>query len=51
MMQNERNFTDCPENLLKSYLGANGAKRCFIIDGEDYMVKFPVSPTKETELS
>lgn len=51
MISNERDFTSCRQNSLKSYLGANGSKRCFIIDGEDYMVKFPASPTKETELS
>ena len=51
MISNERDFTGYRQNSLKSYLGANGSKRCFIIDGEDYMVKFPASPTKETELS
>jgi hypothetical protein len=44
-------FTNCPENPRKSYLGANGSKKCLIINGQDYMVKFPAAPTKNDELS
>lgn len=47
----ERDFTNCPQKIQKSYLGANGSKKCLIIDGVDYMVKFPALPTKKTELS
>lgn len=50
-MRNERDFTSCEQKKHKSYLGANGSKRCLVIDGEDYMVKFPAVPTKQTELS
>lgn len=51
MMKNERDFTNCRQNKFKSYLGANGSKKCLIIDGEEYMVKFSPVPTKATELS
>ena len=47
----ERDFTNCPQRIQKSYLGANGGKKCLVIDNEDYMVKFPPPPTKNTTLS
>lgn len=43
-------FTDC-KVLKKAYGGANGNKLCIEYDNEKYMLKFPSSPTKKTELS
>lgn len=44
-------LTGYPQNPRKSYLGANGAKKCIIINGVDYMVKFPSAPTKNDNIS
>lgn len=44
-------FTDLPQNIQKSYLGANGSKKCISYNNVDYMVKFPSLHTKTTELS
>ena len=43
-------FTNC-QTLKKSYGGANGNKICIKYNGEKYMLKFPSTPTKKTELS
>lgn len=43
-------FTDCKQ-YKKSYSGANGNKKCIEYNGERYMLKFPSSPTRNTELS
>lgn len=51
IMTQKIDLTNCPHNPKKSYLGANGAKRCITIGGEDYMVKFPSLATKKTSLS
>lgn len=44
-------LTNYPKNNGKSYLGANGSKKCIKINGHDYMVKFPSPATQKTELS
>lgn len=35
----------------KLYGGVNGGKVCLVLDGEDYMVKFPPYPTKTDKIS
>ena len=40
-----------PNNLSKTYEGANGKKVCYIINGEDYMVKFPSDINRRSDLS
>lgn len=43
-------FTDLPQKN-KSYSGANGSKLCVVYNNEDYMLKFPVSSTKNDDMS
>lgn len=43
-------FTNC-KKLNKTYGGANGNKICILYNNEKYMLKFPSTPTKNTELS
>lgn len=49
--ENVLDLTNFPQNPRKTYGGANGGKKCIVIDGVDYMVKFPSVPTKKTDLS
>ncbi len=43
-------FTNLPQRF-KSYGGANGNKLCVVIDNELYMLKLPIHPHKNTNLS
>ncbi len=49
-MMNIPDFTNLPHKN-KTYGGANGSKRCVVINGEDYLLKFPPTPTKNKEMS
>ena len=44
-------FTHCKQNPLKMYGGANGDKIGIIINGENYMLKFPPEATKVHQMS
>lgn len=44
-------FTNCKENPLKTYSGANGNKRAIIYNDEQYMLKFPPKPSKTNLIS
>ena len=35
----------------KTYGGANGSKRCVVLNGEDYLIKFPSQPTRNKDIS
>lgn len=50
-MQNELEFSVYPQNFMKSYEGANGNKICLTVDNEDFMIKFPATPTKNKNIS
>lgn len=50
-MENNLELSIFPQNYMKSYEGANGNKICLTIHHEDYMVKFPVNPTKNENIS
>lgn len=43
-------FTNC-EVRKKAYGGANGTKKCIVYNSENYMLKIPSHPTRETTLS
>jgi len=43
-------FTGLPKRN-KMYAGANGSKISVIYNGEQYMLKFPLLPTKNKEMS
>ncbi len=43
-------FTDLPRRN-KTYAGANGSKISVIYNGEQYMLKFPVPPSRNKEMS
>ncbi len=43
-------FTNLPTRR-KTYTGANGSKICVVYNGEPYMLKFPVLPTRNKEMS
>lgn len=49
-MVEERDFTNCKE-LRKGYEGASGGKKCLVIDGEPYMVKFPAASKRNPNIS
>lgn len=44
-------LTDLPQNKLKAYNGANGTKKCVIINGIEYMVKFPQKTKRNHNMS
>ena len=43
-------FTNLPRRN-KTYAGANGSKIAVMYNGEQYMLKFPVSPSRTKEMS
>lgn len=50
-MQNKLDLTNYPQDTTRTFEGANGSKRCLIIDGQSYMVKFPSTPSKNENMS
>lgn len=44
-------FTDAPVNKFRMYGGNNGNKINILFQGENYMLKFPPKPSKNTEMS
>lgn len=44
-------LTGCTINPFKTYLGSNGAKICAVVNGKEYMIKFPSLSKKNPALS